>query len=101
MPLSSLELAKARESAKTILEELHLDAYIYEVEPRDGTWELKIECACDINGGWESVVIQVPKWMLLDGLEDEEIKPSLLEFWKKKLVGCKLSKPGRVEAGDI
>jgi len=90
MSLSSLELVKARESAKTILEELQLDAYIYEVEPRNETWELKIECACDIDGAWESIELQVPKWMLLDGLDDNEIKPSLFAFWKKKLVGCKL-----------
>ena len=35
MSISTLELAEARESAKSILEELQLDAYIYEVEPRD------------------------------------------------------------------
>jgi len=37
--LSTLELARARVNASAILEELQLDAYIYEVEPHEGDWE--------------------------------------------------------------
>lgn len=90
MSISISELAKARESASNILEELQLDTYLYEVEPRDETWELRIECACEVDGGWETIMIQVPKRMLLDSFDDEKAKQDLFEFWKRKLVGCKL-----------
>ena len=90
MSISTLELAKARESANTILQELRLDAFIYEVEPRDDVWELTIECACEIDGGWETVMLQVPKRMLLDSFDDEKAKQDLFEYWKKMLADCKL-----------
>ena len=90
MAISTLELAKARESASTILEELQLDAFIYEVQPRDDVWELTIECACEVDGGWETVVLQVPKRMLLDGFDDDKVKQQLTEYCKKMLADCKL-----------
>ena len=90
MSLSTLDLAKARESANTILEELQLDAFIYEVEPRDDVWELTIECACEVDGGWETITLQVPKRMLLDSFENDKVKQQLFEYCKKILADCKL-----------
>ena len=90
MILSTVELAKARENADAILEELSLDAYIYEIEPHNEDWELKVECACDVDGGWERVILKVPKRMLLDSYENHSAKQSLFEYWKKKLGSCKL-----------
>lgn len=90
MSLSIRELAKARESANHILDEIQLDAYIYEIEPRDENWELKVECACEINGGWQTIVIQVPRKMLLDSFDDETAKRQLFEYWKNKFADCKL-----------
>ena len=90
MSLSTLDLAKARESANTILEELQLDAFIYEVKPRDDVWELTIECACEVDGGWETITLQVPKRMLLDSFENDKVKQQLFEYCKKILADCKL-----------
>lgn len=90
MALSITELAKARDSAKAILEELQLDAYVFELEPVDENWELTIECACEIDGGWETVKLQVPKRMLLGSFDDVNAKEQLFEYWKKKLADCKL-----------
>ncbi len=90
MSISTLDLAKARESANIILEKLQLDAFIYAVEPRDDVWELTIECACEVDGGWETIVLQVPKQMLLDSFDDYKAKQQLFEYWKKKLADCKL-----------
>ena len=90
MPIYTLDLAKARESANTILEELQLDAFIYEVEPRDDVWELTVQCACDVDGGWETIMLQVPKKMLLDSFADDKAKQHLVEHWKKMLADCKL-----------
>ena len=90
MPLSTSDLARARETAKNILEEMNLDAYLYEVEPHNDTWELLVECACETNGGWKTVSLQVPKHMLLEGFEDNKVKQDLFQYWKKKLNDCKL-----------
>jgi hypothetical protein len=92
MSVSTSDLAKAREHARTILEELQLDAYIYEVEPRDDVWELNIECACEIDGGWGTIKLKVPKQMLLDSFDDDRAKQHLFEYWKKMLADCKLRK---------
>ena len=90
MSISTIDLAKARESANTILEELQLDAFIYEVEPRDDVWELTVQCACDVDGGCETIMLQVPKRMLLDSFDDDKAKQHLFEYWKKVLADCKL-----------
>ena len=90
MTTATIELAKARDTANLILEELQLDAYIYGVEPRDNVWELKVECACQIDGSWETVVLEVPKKMLLDSFDNQKAKQHLFEYWGKKLADCKL-----------
>lgn len=90
MSLSTMDLVKARETAKSILEELKLDAYLFEIEPHDELWELTIECACAIDGSWKTVSLQVPKQHLLEGFDDDTTKQRLFEYWKKKLVLCKL-----------
>jgi len=90
MSLSTVEIAQARDTANKILDELRLDAYIFELEPRDDVWELTIECACDIDGGWESIMLQIPKKMLLDSFDNETAKQRLFEYWKKMLADCKL-----------
>ena len=90
MELSTLDLAKARETARAILEELRLEAYLFEVEPKDDVWELKIECVCEIDGGWEMLTLRVPKQMLLDSHEDLSAEQSLIDYWRTKLAGCKL-----------
>lgn len=92
MSISTLELAKARETASALLDELQLDAFIYEVEPRDDIWELTIECACDIDGVWETITLKVPKSLLLDSFDNENARHDLVEYWKKMLADCKLRK---------
>ena len=92
MSISTLELAKARETTSALLDELQLDAFIYEVEPRDDIWELTIECACDIDGVWETITLKVPKSLLLDSFDNENARHDLVEYWKKMLADCKLRK---------
>ena len=90
MTLSTSDLVKARETANSILEELRLDAFLFEVEPKNETWELNIECACESDGAWETFTLQVPRQMLLDGFDDNKVKQRLFEYWKKKLAACKI-----------
>jgi hypothetical protein len=89
MSLSAIDLANARDTANALLEEMQLDAYIFEVEPHNENWELIIECACEIDGAWKRITLRVPKKMLLQSFIDEDVKNDLVNYWKKKLADCK------------
>lgn len=68
MPASTEELLKAKETASALLEQLHLAAYLFEVEPRQGHWEVRIDCALD--QGWQTSVLLVDKALLLASAHD-------------------------------
>ncbi|MFW2372753.1 MAG: hypothetical protein ACN4GM_06485 [Gammaproteobacteria bacterium] len=89
MTLSTNDLAKARETANAILEVMRLDAYIFEVEPHNESWQLIIECACEIDGGWKRITLQVPKELLLQSFVDDDVKKDLFNYWKQQLLDCK------------
>ena len=89
MTISTIELVKSRETANAILEELRLDAYIFEVEPKDEHCELKVECASEIDGGWAVITLTVPTQKMLTGFDDLPTKHQLFEYWEKKLAVCK------------
>lgn len=91
MPLSSTELIQAREAAAELLEELGLDAYLFEVEPRNSQWELRVECA--IEEGWETMTLSVPKVLLLAGRNDAAARQRLLTDWRERLAACKVQLP--------
>ena len=78
-----------------ILEELQLDAFLYEVEPRDDIWEITIECACHVDGGWERIVLQIPKAMLLDSFDNDEARQRLFEYWKKSWLTASYDKANK------
>lgn len=99
MTLSVEELVIVREAANAILEELELDAYLFEVEPQNSHYELLVECACETNGGWASLSLTVPKDMMLAGFDDANIKRQLFEYWNKKLSACKRKKDWRCADG--
>ena len=79
MTLSTSEFIAVRETANTLLEEFGLDAYIFEVEPKNHHCEVKVECACRTDG----------EWTMLTGFADQELKKKLFEYWTKKLGSCK------------
>jgi hypothetical protein len=89
MTLSIAELARARDTTAELLDELRLDAYLFEIEPRDGQWQLKVDCAVEADGAWESVTLVVPKEMLLMGLDDTSIRRRILAEWRGRLAACK------------
>jgi len=90
MQVSLSELARAREVVGSVLEELHLDAYLFEVEPREGQWEIRVECA--IAGGWESCRLGAEKDYLLRGADDAVVHEVLVDSWGEALSAC-LRKP--------
>lgn len=89
MALTVDELVIARDAANSIMEELGVEAYLFEVEPQGAHYELKVECACEADGGWVSLSLTLPKEKLLTGFDNPEVKRRLFEYWDKKLGACK------------
>jgi hypothetical protein len=86
MVLSMLELANARESVRDLLDRLQLEAYLFEVEPRDSHWEVRIECGT--NDEWESVVLEVDAEQLKACREPGRAREDLLTAWGGHLGAC-------------
>lgn len=89
MPLSIAQLAQARERCAELLEELGLEAYLYEIEPREGLWELRIDCALTRPGTWESTSLPVAAEALLAASEGSAARQQLLSEWRRHLSACK------------
>lgn len=87
MSTSIVELATAKEAVFALLDELGIEAYLFEVEPREGQWEVRVECA--IEPGWESVMLPVDKFKLLTSREDAAVHAELLAAWRERLAACK------------
>lgn len=85
--LSMTELAQAREVVQRVLEELQLDAYLYEVEPREGQWAIKVECAAE--DGWETCRLTADKEYLLRGADDAVVHEVLIDNWREALADCR------------
>lgn len=90
MSVSVDELTQARDVVNAIMDELQLDAYIFEVEPRNETWEVIIECA--VIEGWERIKLSASREQLLGESEDVVISQSLLSNWREQLSACKRKK---------
>ncbi|MEW5973590.1 MAG: hypothetical protein AB1713_07520 [Pseudomonadota bacterium] len=88
MTLGMVELARAREAAQEVLETLRLDGYLFEVEPTEAGWRVRIECA--IPEGWETVNIEVDADTLVDSRNDGALRQQLVEAWRPRLAHCKL-----------
>jgi hypothetical protein len=89
MTLSITELAMAREATIELLDEIGLDAYLFEVEPRNTHWELKIDCAMATNGSWESIKLLIPKEELLMSHDDAAVHQRILSELRGHFIECK------------
>lgn len=87
MTITTVELALAKDAAAALLEQLRLEAYLFEVEPNEGTWELRIDCA--MEGGWQSSKLPVDKERLLASRSDGATRRALLSDWRQSLSVCK------------
>ena len=87
MTLGTVELARAREAAQAILDELGLAGYLFEVEPSPSGWRVRVECSVD--DGWKSVEIEVDADELGTSRNDGRVRAHLVEAWKSRLAECK------------
>jgi uncharacterized protein YmfQ (DUF2313 family) len=86
MPTSTDELLKATDAVRTLLDQLRLSAYTFEVEPREGGWEVRVECA--VAEGWQRSVLAADKASLLASAQDPGARERLLADWGKHLAAC-------------
>lgn len=84
--VSMQELARARETVGALLEALGLEAYLFEVEPRDGQWLIRVECA--VAGGWTSRRLTAAADLLQGGAGDGPARRALLQAWREALAPC-------------
>jgi hypothetical protein len=87
MTPSTYELAQAREVVSRVLDELGLDAYLFEVEPRQGQWEIIVECP--VADGWETCRLSADKEYLLRGADDAVVHAVLSDNWREALSACR------------
>lgn len=87
MRVSTLDFVRARDVAARLLDELDLDAWLFEIEPKENHWELKVECATD--SGWETVTVGVHQEVLQQCCDDEQKRRALVQEWGGRLRACK------------
>ena len=86
MMLSTIELARARETTALLLDELGLKAYLFEIESAEDRWEVKVDCALE-GGAWQTVTL--PAWEIpLIVAGDEAARRRLLALWRERLSAC-------------
>jgi hypothetical protein len=86
MTVSTVDLANAREIVHELLEQLRLEAYLFEVEPRALNWKIRVDCG--INGQWQSLVLEVDPGQLSASREDGAARAALLSAWSNQLHEC-------------
>lgn len=86
MILSAGELDRARDISGSLLEELRLDAYLFEVEPVNGHWEIRVECA--VAEGWGTCRITVDRETLPRAAVESAERRRLIDDWGKTLAAC-------------
>ena len=86
---SMQELANAREIVRGLLEQLQLEAYLFEVEPKEPHWKIRVECA--VNDVWQSTLLEVDAERLWASKEPGQKREALLLDWQKHLGICTYS----------
>lgn len=83
MDATAKELIDAKDTVGSLLEQLGIHAYLFEVEPRTDHWQVRIECALD--GGWQSSVLDVDAAVLRACRTDRLVRDRLLGELRKRL----------------
>lgn len=83
MDLTARNLAEAKETVGELLEQLGLTAYLFEVEPREDRWEVRVECAH--NSAWQSSVFTVEDTALRASRTDRLVRDHMLSELQKRL----------------
>lgn len=83
MSASAEDLIQARQIIGELLETIELEAYLFEIEPKAGEWELKVECA--VEEGWGSFSLMLAEHLPQNRSERE----ALIKRCREALAACK------------
>lgn len=92
MQVSTADLVLAKEAVNDLLERLGLKTYLFEVVPRNGRWEVRLDC--EIPQGWQSVTLPVDKSALIASRHEASVRDSVLSGWRSRLATCNTGSPG-------
>lgn len=81
--ITTRELAHAKDAANVLLEEIGLSAYVFEVEPRNGPWQVRIDYAS--GGVWQSLTLSVESAELIEVVTNSETRQRLIARWREAL----------------
>lgn len=73
------EIDNARKAVATLLDAMELDAYLFEVEPADEQWDIRLEWAR--GKVWTRVTLSAGHDKLLASLDDAGVHDTLLREW--------------------
>jgi hypothetical protein len=88
MEFSVDELAQMRLTVTALLDELQLEAYLFDIEPNPEQWLIKVECATE--NGWGTFRLTADMAYLLHGQDDAVAHAVLLDNWRDSLAACKI-----------
>lgn len=83
MIATAKDLSEANEAVAALLDQLGLEAYLFEVEPHEGRSGVRVDCAR--AGIWQSVTMAVDIARLLHSRTDAVVRDQLLADWGKRL----------------
>lgn len=96
MNISTRELIEAKEATSGLLEQLGLEAYLFDVEPREGPWEVHVDCP--LHGAWLSVTLPVDVAQLLSTRSNAAVRAQMLEDWRERLTARSINGANNVSA---
>jgi len=69
-----------------LLGELGMRAFVFTLEPKEGLWQLRVECALD--GDWQVVTIPLERAALFAALHDPSERERLKADLRHRLRAC-------------
>lgn len=87
MTTTTAQIAMIREYVNGLLDGLGLDAYLFEIEPHDDEWKIKVECA--IEQGWTNVSIMLDGDSMQASCDNDQLKQQLIDELSQSLCDCK------------
>jgi len=86
MNASALEIREGRAAVERLLDELGLRAFIFTLEPKEGGWELHLDCST--AEGWQTIALPADIAALRASLTDAALRERLREDWRARLGAC-------------
>jgi len=93
MRATTVQLAKARQITEQLLDSLALDNYLFEIEPGEREWALRLDCPLG-EQEWTSLTIPVDGRRLLESEADPRLRSEIRESWQQRLAACRRARGG-------